>query len=461
MSSVQRILSDVLRYVVPDRLKPHLAGVYNNIRSARADHRFTPAKRDFEEPSDEPRHVVLVVVDALRDDVITPETTPFLTERRLCSAVTASPWTYPSVISILTGQYPNEHGKMRQTDEADPSRKSSLSLPPKLETNAPTISRMLAGAGIETYGGFGFMMPFIALRGHFDTHQLYRHGDAESVLTDHRSWLESCTAERTFSYIHLADLHSPLDPPEKYLRRFDVNESVGDLANWEHTDETRVEGEIEEYVVNKKRMYEAAATYVDDCLSDYCDDLPQSEDVNIVITGDHGEAFWEFAAFDSERFYDNRPAYSVAHGGTPYESITRVPLISESLTVANQTGVSLIDLAPTLLTCFGIDPPEIMTGRPLQFESPDDRILLTEASRYGYEKKTVYGGKWKLLRSKSDGEEVAFRLQEEEKVATPPEEVRDQLSSAFPAWPSSDPDEEDNQRVSGTVESRLKNLGYK
>lgn len=133
-------------------------------------------------------------------------------------------------------------------------------------------------------------------------------------------------------------------------------------------------------------------------------------------------------------------------------------MISETLTVADNDNVSLVDLAPTLMACFDIDPPENITGEPLQFESPEDRILLTEATRYGYEKKAVYGGGWKLLRSKGDGQEVAFRLPEEI-VGTPPDDVHDKLSAAFPAWPNSGPHRENHQQVSGTVESRLKDLG--
>ncbi len=67
-----------------------------------------------------PKHIIFVVVDCLRKGNLSlygyhRDTTPFLKSLADRAAVfdntlTASPWTYPSVASILTGLYPHHHG---------------------------------------------------------------------------------------------------------------------------------------------------------------------------------------------------------------------------------------------------------------------------------------------------------------------------------------------------------------
>ena len=441
---------------LPAGVKRRLAGPYNRVQIARADREFRGRDLPTLDPAvDAPRHVVCVVVDALRADAIDPGTTPYLADRHVGSAVTPAPWTFPAVASLVTGQYPHEHGAMRTSDDADCGA-TDLVLPPDLPADRQTLPEVFAAAGYDTYGGFAFHMPFFALGGRFETHALYDDAPAASVLDDFADWFAPRDDERTFSYLHLGDLHEPVDPPARYWDAHDVDGDVGGLSRWRYETDSDPGPEGKHYREHRRRLYSAAADYVDDRLAALADVVTGRDDVALVVTADHGEALWEWTAFDAARFVDSRPAHGVDHGGTPYESGARVPLVLDGLDGEADGPVSLVDLAPTLLDSLGHPDAIPTTGYTLATAPPEDRVLLTEAARYGHEKKAVYQNEWKLLVSKGDDRAVGFRVPDEEPVQLP-DPVERRLTEALPAWPDGDRPE---QQVSGVARDRLEDLGY-
>jgi arylsulfatase A-like enzyme len=307
-------------------------------------------------------------------------------------------------------------------------------------------------------------MPFLALSSRFSKHALYSYAPATTVLGDHCSWLASKRDDRTFSYIHLSDLHQPVSPPEQYARQFRVDTDLDDLSEWRYTDKTALEGDAAEYVEHRRRLYRAAVRYVNDSLSRYYRFLTDElgSDVTLIVTADHGEGFWEHAALDAEHFVDTRPAYCVGHGGTPYECISRVPLLVDgiSLDALESDGiVSLIDVTPTILETVGLTCTTSIEGRSLLYEIPSSRVVLTESARYGYEKKAMYYDGWKYLVSKGDDTSLGFSLPGERRASVPPE-IKRTMTETLPAWPATDGTGAETT-VSKTVEKRLDNLGYK
>lgn len=109
-------------------------------------------------------------------------------------------------------------------------------------------------------------------------------------------------------------------PPERYWKKHDVDRSIPDIESWRFTDQWEGD-DVERYIKHRKRLYDAAGDYVDDELQTFADAHPN---ITLLVTSDHGDAFWEHAAFDEARFENPRPAYCVGHGGhggTPYEAI--------------------------------------------------------------------------------------------------------------------------------------------
>ena len=427
------------------------------IQERQANHTFkNRAQPDVATSSTSPRHVLCIVVDALRADMVSRELTPFLANLDGSTAVAPAPWTFPSVSSLLTGQYPHTHEAMRQTDNPDNATEAELTLPPKLSETVQTLPDYLAGAGYETYGGFAFQMPFLAASGRFQTHRLYSDADVTQVLDEYLDWVRTRRNRPTFGYLHLSDLHEPVTPPAEYWDTHEVNRDIPNITGWDYTDGIDSET-AEQYRTHRHRLYRAGVDYVDDQLASFFEELIQKFDTDpvVVVTSDHGEALWEQADFDAEHFYDSRPAYAVGHGGTPYESVARVPLLGYNVDVSGQ-NTSLVDVTPTLLEWLGIEPLSAMDGHALSDSVPDNRIRLIEATRYGYERKAAYRDEWKLVVSPGDDEAVGFSLPDETPTVLP-DDVRTDLQKAFPQWP----DGEAERTVDGAVQQRLESLGYK
>ncbi|WP_277554142.1 sulfatase-like hydrolase/transferase [Halobaculum limi] len=457
-------LDDVTRRLaqrLPHSVKRLLAVPYNRVQRVRADRSFAHRADQFPSlapANDAPRHVVCVVVDALRADVVDSETTPFLAQRQVDTAVTPSPWTFPAVTSLLTGRYPHEHGSMRQSDDADRGARD-LVIPPTLPEEERTFSELFAAAGYDTYGGFAFHMPFFAVGGRFATNRVYDDAPATTVIDDFLQWFDRRRDGRTCSYLHLGDLHEPVDPPTAYWDRFDVDDSIDGIRRWRFRADTDPGPEGERYRRHRRRLYRAAAAHVDARLEVLRERLP--DDVALVVTGDHGEALWEQSTLDRRTFRDSRPAYGIDHGGTPFEAVARVPLAVDGLDVRDRGTPSLVDIAPTLLDALGQMETLATSGCSLSRGVPEDRVPLVEAARYGHEKKAVYRDGWKLIVSRGDDAAVGFRLPDDsgataEEADLPPD-VEADLYDALPAWPDGT---EPERRVSGMAQQRLEDLGY-
>lgn len=446
--SLKRTLIESL----PPSIKRALAVPYDSYQTRSADRAFAERTLPtYDRDADAPDHIVVVVVDALRADAIDEETTPYLAGLNGCDAVTPGAWTFPAMSSVLSGVYPHEHGAMKQTDEPDDSE--GLTLPPRMADDRETITEVLAGAGYDTYGGFGHDTPFVALSGRFETHKLYHsiNSDATDVLDDYLSWVEG--RDRTFALLHLADPHIPVDPPREYWKKHDVDQSIDGLENWRYNQTVDCGEECQHYREHRKRLYRASVDFVDDALSEFASNLEDRlGDPLVMVTADHGEAIWDHVAFDVEQFGGGG---CVGHGGAPYEALARVPLLTNRDWPFPEY-VSLIDLAPTIADLAGIEGPR-WTGHSLLADGPPNRPVLIEGSLSGYEKKAIYDGEYKLIVSKGDGVEVGYELPDEDQT-TLPEEQREELLAALPPWPDGDGVETE---VAGVVEDRLETLGYK
>ena len=400
-------------------------------------------------------HIILIVVDSLRHDIINTGDTPLLNEFDRTMAVAPSPWTYPSVSSILTGLYPHEHGAIRQNDDPDNVGTDEIYLPPK--STEQTLPEHFASVGYNTYGGFGFLMPFLAASGRFETHRLYNDADAERVLADYETWLDSNITNSTFSYLHLADPHQPTNPPKKYWREYQVDDDLDGITKWGGYADTWNGDGAEYFRENKKRLYRASVNYVDSQLSKLMErlDAKLHADPTVIVTSDHGEALWEHSELDSTNFYDSRPAYSVGHGGTPYESISRVPILYKNTEFSSE-DCSTIDIFPTLLSDRSISIPDEISGHSYSDSVPSERMLLTEGSRYGYEKKAIYDSEYKIIHSNGDHTTLGFEVPSETMVELP-DDVESDLMQQLPPWPEGN----EVREVSNQVQTQLENLGYK
>ena len=115
-------------------------------------------------PASDRPHLVLLVVDTLRQDVFrdvvatTPEGEAFRSSLGNAAwfenVIATSPWTAPSMASILTGLYPIEHGMERNWSE----RRLSVG---RLSSSVPTLAEALRDEGYATHALVtnGFLHP--------------------------------------------------------------------------------------------------------------------------------------------------------------------------------------------------------------------------------------------------------------------------------------------------------------
>lgn len=394
-----------------------------------------------------PNHVLVIVIDALRPDFV-----PDL-PLRFTKAIAPGTWTFPSVTSMQTGLYPHEHGAVAHND---PNDEEALALPKQYDGSL-TLPAFLNQAGFETYLGAGFINPFLALQGWFETHRVYGGADAERIITDYQDWRTS--RERTYAYLQLSDLHAPIEPPAEYARKNGVDGSLDGLSSLEkYTND--FEEAPSDWREQRLSLYQAALEYIEDTLERIIADL--MDDTLLIVVGDHGEAMWEHYELD-QQFADSRPKYGVGHGGTPYDMIARVPAAihhpDRDLDASEGGWLSGRDLPETICSGLGVEDSPF-EGMSWFEDIPDDREVLCEATGYGTERKAVYRKNNKIIRSETDDvtlDATVYQGSGEEFDTLSSETIQGLLNSLPDHWDNVDLTTE----TSAMVERQLTALGYK
>jgi arylsulfatase A-like enzyme len=249
------------------------------------------------------------------------------------------------------------------------------------------------------------------------------------------SWLDSMTATGkrppVFLYIQYMEPHSPYAPPEAALQRTLEGRKKPDLAEVNLFAFVGNDAPIEERVLRDLRdVYDAEVLSLDTQLRRLFAALGSRgllENAILVFTSDHGEEFAEHGL--------------IGHEKTLYGEVIQVPLVISQPGVSRRTDVadvvSLIDLAPTLLSLIGRAAPAAFEGRsllPLQtgVAPPAQRATYSELpvpegavpNRFSPHLRSVIAGNHKLIAGRN-GEMEYYDLQ-----ADPGERDPDALAEA-------------------------------
>jgi len=410
---------------------------------------------------EDPRNVLVVVVDCLRADRVSGfghdrETTlgidAFADDAAAFSDAKApSPWTFPSVPSLLSGLYPHEHGGRFETD---PRNLSSEQFPRRPRADVPMLPDLLEGAGYDTGLITAIPMAEEAVGERFQ-HVSVRYTDAAERVSAAREWLAG--RDRWFCHLQLGDPHAPLDVPDEHREAFGVPEVDG-LEDWRFRESTDGEG-FERYRDARLRAYDAAVRGTDDALADLLADL--DDETVVVVCGDHGEAFWEHPDLERRLNDDPRGYYATDHGHSVFEEVARVPLWVRAPGIAperSDRSVSLVDVAPTVLSALGAAVPDGVSGRPLGGSLDRDRSILCEETAYGYNQRAVWRDGRKVIAVPETGETLAFDL-DGDLEGDPLDAVPDDLKTALAEFGSGVAGGE-RMNVDGDTRDRLAELGY-
>lgn len=321
----------------------------------------------------EPRpNFLVVVIDTLRADRLgcygnTRGLTPFLDSLAgrgvlFRHAYAQSPWTNPSVASLLTSRYQSQH--------------RMLALNSVLADAEVTLPEVLRAAGYATAGfSANYLIgPGAGFHQGFDEYRAYAprpiEGQARAFGLPERSdfiagkaleWLEGVRRSKKpwFLYLQLMEPHNPYRPIPAMLERLRGERPMPDVGavNW-HLFEGREQPLSEAVLADIRDVYDAEVASVDFHLRAFFAQLGVRgllERTIVVVTADHGEELKDHGL--------------IGHDHTLYEEVVRVPLIVSvpgDVRAREVTATaSLVDLAPTLLELAGVAAPPSFEGRSL------------------------------------------------------------------------------------------------
>jgi len=343
-------------------------------------------------PNDSIPNVLVIVVDALRADVLgcyghpvvkTPAIDRLAAEGvRFARARVQAPFTWPSFGSMLTGKYPRRHGLVRM--EAGYALPDNVTLPSYLHQAALRAGGtledgdVLGGAfltGTLSHGSGlaqGFDVIYEALVGHelVDVHSrwsAFRSGllpwlyksklgqrfDSARVARTAAEWLRRFGQRRFLALVHFYSTHTPYDPPRRYRELYCDPDYRGPIRTFDA--EHRIAIEEGRYVPTPedvraiRDLYWAGTTQADDMIGEVVEELRAQgvlDDTIVVVTADHGESLGEHGLWEHDHMYQDNLAVPL---------VMRWPKgLPQGLVV--EPIVESIDLLPTLLELMGVAP---------------------------------------------------------------------------------------------------------
>ncbi len=198
-------------------------------------------------------------------------------------------------------------------------------------------------------------------------------------LTEHTlDWLRQSPPSPSFLWAHYVDPHWPYAATRRAHGPREVVESW-----WDRFIYRRVPQAHGRYYPGDRRarrwysLYRDEVTAVDEeigRLIAYLRETGRWENTVVIVTGDHGEEFYEHGTFAH--------SWNQLHDeGVRVPLLIRLPGQTEGRTI--REPVSHLDLAPTMLDAAGVTPPEGMLGRSLlPYVRGEDPAPLAERPAY-------------------------------------------------------------------------------
>jgi arylsulfatase A-like enzyme len=334
-----------------------------------------------------PPNIIFLILDCVRSDHLgcygyvrnTSPNIDILAEQgvKFNNAISQAPWTFPSVFSLLSGCYPHKLG-------AWPKKKTGTSLLQMFKLllpneSIPLLPQILKKSGYSTWGFSS--NPYInknrMLNRGFDEFKYLWKAPAMEIVNYGIEKIRQSekTGESFFLYLHFMDAHHPLQPPKEYYNLFPVGDGEKNRnihEGWKFEKYAEQHGEqFDSYREHKISLYDGTIRYIDYEIGHLLTELKHSShnaDTIIVLLADHGEEFWDHAAFEAEHYRTFKGNHGVSHGHTLFQELIKVPLIitffrsscknrsSEFLSGEIKKTIQLVDLVPTLLELAGLLP---------------------------------------------------------------------------------------------------------
>ncbi len=337
------------------------------------------------------RNVVVLILDTTRADHLGVYGYPLPTSPNLdrladegevfTRAFSVSPWTLPSIATILTGQPPWVHG-------AGVARNGYHGI----HDEVTTVAERVAEHGIHTaaFANVSFFNEALGMaRGfqHFDRPQYadreqglrnMGHRDAAATTDSVLRWAREHHGQSFFLVVHYFDPHLTYAAPEEIVKLFDPQPvtrigpdfgSAGELIAIRH-------GALHLSDRQRKTLvarYDAEIRFMDKHigrLRSGFERLGVWRNSLVIVVGDHGEEFFDHGGFE--------------HGHSHYVELMRVPLIIRLPDgpegVRHDHIVQLTGLAAAILKYLGVPIPATIGDSLLERSG---RVALAAGSLWG------------------------------------------------------------------------------
>ncbi|MCK5004744.1 MAG: sulfatase [Candidatus Aminicenantes bacterium] len=418
-------------------------------------------------------NILFIVVDTLRPDhtsIEDPElgTTAYLKDTLLPDSIyfrkgySNSPWTLPSVSSMITSRYPSQLGirsLISKIDEEDFTI-TELMREEGYRTGA-VISHILLK---ESYGisqGFDYFNDR-NISGEFGNHIAI---SSPGVTKDAINFIQAKKGGKFFLFLHYFDPHYIYLDHEKeteYKGKF-RSKDISYLREQIRKDE--YSGKDTEYL---KYCYNTEIRLTDFYIGKVINELKRSgiyENTIIIFTSDHGEEF-------IERGW-------LGHSTTLYKEQTGVPIIIKpvdkshlSLRNFENIPVSNIDLVPTLISMAGLKRMPGISGKDLFNSDPDNHDFFGEVSQKEFgsdiELVSVTWRNWKVIKDLNNNRFELYNInediEEKENIIGSVPDISSKLKLKIQKWMKNmrKPGAKGKKRrsLSDSEREKLKTLGY-
>ena len=313
------------------------------------------------------KNVILLTIDTLRKDVLgcygnKNNLTPFLDSLqpkciKFKNAQSTGPYTQASFPGLLTSSYYLEYGRQKKC-----SPKRTL------------VSEVLKKSGITTaafhsnpylcgYFGWnrGWDVFYDSMQDEVSDKIPYIKGDGINHKVD--QWLSSYIKDDHyrpfFLWTHYMDVHEPYIPAREYLNKVDPSINLSEDEMLDLFKEIILKRDVSDQKTVKllKKLYDAGVRETDDYVKNFFKILEKYgvlKDSVVIITTDHGDEFGEH--------------HGLSHDGKMYSELINSPLLIYYYNCTQEVCdnlVSNIDIPPTILYLFGLEPSEAFKGHSL------------------------------------------------------------------------------------------------
>lgn len=389
-------------------------------------------------------NVLIISIDTLRRDhlgcygyelVKTPNLNRFAASAtKFENAYCSSPWTLPSMASMITGRYPAVCG----VDELH-----------KLRPGITALGEVLRSRGYrnEAYVTNIFMYPEYGYANGFDLYLmngdrpwlypfretlLYEWTSAGLRALDHKlgrarddtryNGDETVAALRRlgkgrrpfFLWCHFMDPHNPYAPPPGYVPEYP---GIAPAEAYKLLEELQAAGwRAGVWPINESRaplfemLYDGEIAYVDEQFGRIIDALAEEgldRNTMVFVLNDHGEEFFDHGSY--------------GHGHTLYSELIDMVLLAQVPgqkfpPAARGRYITHVDIMPTVLDALGIKPPAELDGRSILREAPaagDEGRAIAECLQSGADGRAIRRDKWLLISGLETNERELYDLAED------------------------------------------------